>query len=280
MVVAALVLATASLSPAATVTVTPSRDNTLYETSDGSLSNGAGQNLFAGRTAQDPGQSIRRGLIRFDVASAIPLGSKITNVTLTLHLSMAISSGDSVSLHRLSTDWGESTSNADSMPGIGAPSQPGDATWLHTFFPSSFWNTPGGDFLATVSATTVVGQTNGFYTWAITRQAVADVQDWLDHPSTHFGWLIQGEESTGRTAKKFDSRENLNPALRPMLSIDYLPPGDTNCDGVVNEADVALFVQALINPAGYVGCDITRADANADGLIDGRDVQAFVKAMF
>ena len=56
---------------AITVAIVSDLDNTLYESSTGALSNGAGPTFFAGRTAQAT-SSIRRGLVHFDVAAAIP----------------------------------------------------------------------------------------------------------------------------------------------------------------------------------------------------------------
>lgn len=52
--------------------------------------------------------------------------------------------------------------------------------------------------------------------------------------------------------------------------------GDMNCDNVVDMDDVPLFVEALVDPANFSGCDIDRADANEDALIDGADVQDFL----
>ena len=58
---------------------------------------------------------------------------------------------------------------------------------------------------------------------------VADVQAWVNNPSTNFGWLLQGDE-TQTSSKFFASRESANLALRPLLTITYtaapvnLPP--------------------------------------------------------
>ena len=47
------------------VTIEPVKDNTLYESSTGSLSNGAGQHFFVGLTRLN---LARRGLLAFDIA--------------------------------------------------------------------------------------------------------------------------------------------------------------------------------------------------------------------
>ena len=56
-----------SSAQAELVTLSATRDATIYQSSDGSLANGAGRYVFAGRTNQNLS---RRGLIHFDVASA------------------------------------------------------------------------------------------------------------------------------------------------------------------------------------------------------------------
>jgi hypothetical protein len=202
------------------VTLPASKDNTLYEDGAGSLSNGAGQFIFAGKTNVN---TIRRALIAFDVAGAIPSGSTITSATLALNMSITISQGVPVTLLRARADWGEAESQAPGLEGAGGQAAPGDATWLHTFHDTAFWPQPGGDFTAVPSATTIVNQI-GPYTWGSTAQMVADVQSWLDAPAGNFGWLLLADESTLATAKRFDSRQHLDPGVRPALRVEFTPP--------------------------------------------------------
>ena len=58
---------------------------------------------------------------------------------------------------------------------------------------------------------------------------------------------------------------------------------DTNCDGVVDTADIDAFVLALVNPAGYAAaypdCDLMTADLNGDGSVDTADIDGFVAAI-
>jgi hypothetical protein len=60
----------------------------------------------------------------------------------------------------------------------------------------------------------------GSYTWE-SPQLAAEAQAWLAEPAGNFGWMIAGGESANSTAKRFDSREQANEALRPMLSLTY-----------------------------------------------------------
>lgn len=220
------------------VSIVSDKDNTLYEDSAGLLSNGAGDHFFASQTANG---EIRRGLLHFDVAGAIPNGSTINNVTLTLNMSRAIGGDQDVNLHLALADWGEGTSDAPREEGGGTSATAGDATWIHTFFPGSLWTNPGGDFLAAASATQIVGGV-GSYSWN-SAVMVSDVQGWLDNGSSNFGWIVVGDESGFELAKRFDTRENPNQAFRPTLTIDFTP---------IPEPSMCLFcglaIASLVTP--------------------------------
>jgi FtsP/CotA-like multicopper oxidase with cupredoxin domain len=205
-----------NLARADSINLNPVKDNTLYEYDPvtGDLSNGVGDHFFTGETAMG---KVRRGVVAFDIAGNIPAGSTITSVTLALNMSKTPSNtARTIELHRLLADWGEGTSQASGGEGAGAPATPNDATWRHRFFDAIFWTTQGGDFSATVSASQSVGPI-GSYTWS-SAEMVADVQSWLDSPTTNFGWLARGDESAIATAKRFDTRESTNP---PVLTIEY-----------------------------------------------------------
>ena len=214
-----LALLLTATATADTVTLGASRDNTLYFDNGGALSNGAGDYFFAGLTG---GGLSRRGLLAFDVAGALPAGATIDSAELTLEMSRTNSGPQTVQLRRVLSDWGEGASDASGEEGGGAPSAPGDATWLHTFFPSDFWLSAGGDFDFTASASQSIDQI-GTYTWGSTPELVADVQGWLDDPATNFGWLLLGNELAAGTAKRFNSRENSLPASGPELTIEFTP---------------------------------------------------------
>lgn len=218
----ALLVACACAAPASAqvqnLTIPASHDNTLYEDGNGTTSNGAGEHFFVGKNG---GGVIRRGLLRFEL-SAIPPGSTITNVTLSLYMSRTRAGTTAVTLHRATSSWGEGSSNAGGEEGIGDPARPNDATWIHRFFDTVLWGTAGGDFVATASASSNVGG-NGTYTWS-SAGMVADVQAWVNDGSTNFGWLLKGNEATFPTAKRFESRQNSVVSRRPSLQITYNGP--------------------------------------------------------
>ena len=198
------------------VVLTPSKDNTLYESSTGSVSNGAGIHLFAGLTA---GLQLRRALLAFDLASQIPPGSRITRAELTLTVTRG-ALGPRAELHRVAVDWGEGPSNAgSSRDGMGTSSGTGDATWIHTFFPDRRWSNDGGDF--DVAADASANADNGAVTLPSSAALVARVQGWVDSPATNFGWIIIGNESGVATAKEFGSREIVPSTMRPLLTVEF-----------------------------------------------------------
>jgi len=234
------------------VSLTPARDNTLYESDQGLFSNGDGDFFFAGRTNQSDGQSIRRGLVAFDVSASIPAGSTIVSVTLTLFMSRSIAGPTDVSVHRALADWGEGSSHAAGQEGGGANAHPGDATWLHTFYDTNFWSSPGGDFQSASSATASVDST-GFYTWT-GPGLVADVQFWLDNPAQDFGWVVIGDESQSPTAKRFNARQHSSSIYHPELTIDFTPPAVDGACCLPGDTCAVLSETDCLNMGGtYLG---------------------------
>ena len=222
------------------------QDNTLFENSVGSISNGAGQHLFAGR---DNKGSRKRGLIRFDVTEAsLPEEARITGARLILNLSKTIVGGQPVSLHRVTKAWGEGNSNASGGEGSGTSASVGDATWVHTFFNTDRWDQPGGDFVATESAVTSVPGGTGRITWGSTPGMIADIQDWWHDPAGNFGWLLLGGE-TSTSAKRFDSREHPNVGNRPLLEITFDTPtpaphhaADLDEDSIIGDFELLAYI--------------------------------------
>lgn len=216
-----LALAAPPLLYADNLSIAASRDATLYEDAAGARADGSGTKLFAGRTGNGGGGQIRRALIAFDL-SAIPTGSTIDSVQISVAIDKVpqIATPISASLHRLSRDWSEGSSASSSG---GAASSAGDVTWLHTQFDSELWDTPGGDFSAASSAEAALGNTTGDAMFASTAALVADVQAWLDDPTSNFGWLLRGDESAAMTARRLFSRE-ADGDNGPQLQIEFTPP--------------------------------------------------------
>ncbi len=257
------------------VTLSPVKDVTIYNNAvnPGEAANGAGQRLFVGTTGTG---AARRALLDFDVTTALPADATILSAELRLNMDKA-SSNDPValSLSRLTNGFNQGPtdppdSGDGSGEGNGAQAIAGDTTWLHTNYDGNFWIAAGGDFAASVSATSFVGG-NGEYTWA-GENLVADVQAWLDGTFTEFGWILVGDESTGGTVKRFLSEESTTPGTRPTLTLTYTSAtpceasegegegtpdafhsADTDEDGDIDLSEVLRVIQ-LYN-AGRFGCD-------------------------
>lgn len=234
-----VVLIPVLLSPsvlAETLVLMPEKDNTLYESQTGAVSNGMGQYLFTGRTDKS---KVRRALIAFNIAENIPSGAEISHVMLTLGLSKSADQPQDIGLHRVLTDWGEGQSDAGGQEGQGTTAKEDDATWLHTHFDSQSWQQAGGDFESAASASLAISTSSGDYTWESTTALVNDVQFWLDNPDQNAGWLLMGNESENQTAKRFHSGQSSDSELRPRLTIEYTV-SDTPVDGGADEMPVAI----------------------------------------
>lgn len=162
------------------------RDNTLYESANGDASNGDGERVFVGVTAQG---AVRRALLRFDVASALPPGARVVAASRQLHVVTSVAPQPATAgVHRVTADWGEGSSSATGGGGgMGASATVGDATWTRRFHPSVAWTSPGGDFVPTPSALFALPITGPAEIGTATR-LVAYVQTWLDQPATNHGW--------------------------------------------------------------------------------------------
>jgi hypothetical protein len=219
--IALLFLLAPFLAAADTILIEAGRDATLIEDPDGALANGSGPVFFVGRTNQAR-NSVRRSLLYFDVAAALPRNARVQSVRLTLFMTPSPNSAPSrIDLHRVLADWGEGTSSASG--GGGDFSAPGDSTWIHTFYDDALWVVPGGHYLRRSSASEEVSA-SGVYSWGSTRKMVADVRRWLAAPQRNFGWIVLGDETTRQNAKSFASREESDRMLHPVLEVVYQLP--------------------------------------------------------
>ena len=234
---------------AATIQLAAVQDTTIYQ-GQADTSNGAGEFILAGDG--------KRGLVRFDVGSAgIPNGSTIIDAVLTLNATSSNQTSAAVSIHQVSSSWGESGSNAPGDESTGAPAQQFDATWLYASYDGELWTTAGGDFQGSSAATIVGGA--GTYEW-ISGGLIDDVQEWVDDASTNFGWAINVASST---LKSFISKDGPGAALSPSLEITYEEPPpppalvegrlwhDLNSDGVQVDPILAQLKLRIVGGNTY-----------------------------
>ena len=75
-----------------------------------------------------------------------------------------------------------------------------------------------------------------------------------------------------------------SPSFPGGIAILRVPrPGDMNCDGRLDGADIDPFFLALGDPAAYLlqfpNCDPLLGDMNADGRLDGGDIDPFFQCL-
>jgi hypothetical protein len=236
-------------------------DTTIFQNNVNNAA-GGGPGIFAGTNGA---ASPRRGLISFDLSS-IPAGATITNVQLTLTVGQIAGSGGSggsntetIGLFAVAANrpWGEGTaeSGATSIGGTGqgAAAGVGDATWNQSAFSLTSWTNPGGDFVSTASASLKLNNAaqGVSFTWLSTAQLVADVQGWLNNPSTNNGWeIINADEHDATTFDGFYSREGANAGATsnelPSLQVTYSVPAPEPTSGAL--VAIAAVATASVRP--------------------------------
>ncbi len=211
------------------ITMKPVADTTLIQlVPDNNM--GAHPFFNAGSTLHG---SKNRGLLRFDLASNIPKGSRITSALLTLEvvgIPIDEPAGANFRLHRMLRNWGEGEKVSSSSPGRGELATVGEATWNHRFaLTTNNWSTPGGetgaDYVSPFTSEQFIDPINNQpYTFGgPASQMTPDVQLWVNNPEQNFGWLLKVEdETTTTTARRFAASEDENYA--PLLAIEFDPP--------------------------------------------------------
>ena len=219
-----LVFPKISFSQTFTIDFYPEKDNSMFSENN-NFSDGAGLYLFAGKTGSNASFQLRRGLVKFNTSS-IPTTAQITNSSLQMAMMRAPMNSAipfNFTIHKVLQNWGEGTSIS---LGNGAQAQGTDATWLYSLYNSSTqWTNLGGNFVATASANATVSFSEfpvNFGVWSSTA-VNNDVSSWVANPSTNFGWIIIGNETTAFSARGFGSREQIM-AYRPKLTITYSLP--------------------------------------------------------
>ena len=164
--------------------------------------------------------SKRRGLLHFDLSS-LPADAIIATASLNIFVNKLApgSAGQPVEAYKLTSNWGEGTSNSNGG-GQGVAAQTNDATWSTRFTGTPGpWTTAGGDFISSISGSVPISGTGAF---SITGSALAaDVQSWIANPTSNFGWILTGNEALSQDARRLSSRQSANVAERPTLTITF-----------------------------------------------------------
>ena len=204
-----LLLLTLNCARAATVTLSSVADSGI-EQFHADSNFGTATSMACGELGSSAGNELRRALVRFDLTGQVPPGAIINSVSVNVVV-VRVSSlfpTSNFDLRRLLQAWDESA-----------------VTW-NSRLTSVLWQQPGAegatDSVSTASASVFVSGV-GPYTWSATPDLIADVQAWVNAPTTNFGWLLVSEgEGTPYSACRFATRED--PANAPTLVIDYSLP--------------------------------------------------------
>lgn len=226
---AALLLGAATVV-ADTAYLTPVADTSLIEIVP---TNNLGSSLFLTAGTTQVGTR-NRALVRFDPSAVLPRGARIVASEMSIEVVGRPSDGfaaEVFELRRMLRSWGEGLgmSPDPQHPGLGAPSQAGEATWSDRFTGMNApWHVAGGlagvDFVTEGSGEqTLYGMADSPYAFASNPRMVADIQAWLESPGSNFGWmLLPRDESVRFTARRIGSRED--PDRTPWLTVEFIPP--------------------------------------------------------
>jgi hypothetical protein len=211
-------------------------DDTFVNSGNPDNNNGASASLFVG---VDGHSGVMRALVQFDVATALAHAT-VTSAKLEMTL-RALGNGTAGaasvdSLAALTETWTQGNGVADAAMTFTVGQACGDAvsgaTWNQPSCAAgttTAWATPGGSVAGAPSATvdTAGVDLDGPVIWdsgaAGNGGLVADVQRWIDDPTSNHGWRISsGIETSTATAQRFYSAE-ADGTHGPTLTIAYRP---------------------------------------------------------
>ena len=148
--------------------------------------------------SKDPFTITNRGLLKFDF-TGIPTNATITGVSLTVTIFRSNTEPADYDLNRVLVDWSEL-----------------ETTWNNRSA-STPWLVGGGlSGVEYVSAPSVTAQVDE--TIFSSAGMVSDVQLWLNHPATNYGWMLIATGEKLGTGKQIGSRESDQP---PILTVEY-----------------------------------------------------------
>jgi hypothetical protein len=238
-VIASLVLATAA--SADVVVVQPSnQDAFIRKNAPNRIAGANPTNQRIRVQASPPNTQVWRGLVQFSLAN-IPFGSTVNSAIAELNA-------------------GNNASNPTLTHGLHRVT----AAWLQS---AVKWNNAPA-FVASPTATALVGSGTGFKTFTVTP----DVQAAVNLCSADHGWLVKDQAETATNDMiNYVSLEDIHPAQlakRPKLTVDFTPPPcvvDADCADTnfctMNEQCVAG--ECVVTP---VVCDDT--DPCTDDICD------------
>ncbi len=184
-----------------------------YIVKDASTNNYGACNII-GITNEDCGQKSKRGLIKFDVSSIVPLNLIVEKAYLELYMTAATNPPVSFAIHELNKNFEQGNScNAT-----------GYASWISATA-STMWTTPGGDYNEESIANFIIPASPSSNKITVELNPVV-VQKWINDPTENKGILIKTFPDTYGACKgaTFISSEHSELLKRPKLTIYYSLP--------------------------------------------------------
>jgi RHS repeat-associated protein len=139
--------------------------------------------------------------LKFDVRGALPPGADVLWANLYLnHVWSDTANTQSIAVRRITRAWTNS------------------ATW-NTKDGVANWTTAGGDYGTQNWATTPIGATTGWKSWAIDGL----VRAWVDRTYPEDGLMLRSNTTTNDNYIVFASNEDPDPANAPAIDVGYMP---------------------------------------------------------
>jgi hypothetical protein len=125
---------------------------------------------------------------------------------------------------------------------------------------------------------------DGTHGYRIVSENMLDYTLYVDGANTHIGefeppplasQVEWGDGAQGASSLSVWSYVGMGVTRKPM-------PGDVNCDGVVDFADINPFIQVLTNQGNgqdNPGCPPENADINGDGTLGFDDINPFIELL-
>ena len=165
------------------------------------------------------GNNTALALFRFNMG-ALPAGVKILNANLSVYQKDGNDPNLPVTAHRITNPWSEDF-----------------VTWRRRDSGIN-WDSQGGDFDATVIATTEVGAANNTrYEWDITALA----EGWVNGTYPNNGVALVTEQN-GAFGERFYTSDRNDPTERPSLSITYACECGTVCMAPQGSGNLLLVI--------------------------------------